>query len=61
MTTRPWLASGRSNEWEWNGLIGRRFATKERADEYAARLTEDGCWEVRVLCAPVPKPGGKKR
>jgi hypothetical protein len=53
--TRPWVAAGRSHEWEWNGRVGQRFATKERAEAHAARLIEGGCWDVHVLYAPIAK------
>ncbi len=50
---RPWVAIGRSNEREWNGKVGRRFATEQRARDAAAHMTDEGCWDVRVEYWPV--------
>ena len=55
MTARslPWVVLGRSHEYEWNGRVGRRFATEERARAFAARMTNDGWYAVQVFYSPV--------
>jgi hypothetical protein len=52
--SRPWLAEARSNEFEWNGRVGARFATEERAMARARQYVDDGLWDVEVWFAPVP-------
>jgi hypothetical protein len=50
---RPWAVMGRSHEYEWNGRVGRRFASEEAARAFAARMIDYGWYEVVVLYAPV--------
>jgi hypothetical protein len=50
---RPWVVSGKSHEYEWNGRVGRRFAYEDRARRFAVKAEEDGWYDVRVFYAPV--------
>jgi len=50
---RPWLVTGRSHQYEWNGVVGSRFASEERARERAERMKDDGYYDVRVIHYPV--------
>lgn len=54
---RPWLVTGKSNEFEWNGTVGSRFATLERAEKFATKMREEGWWNVRVVYDTVLERG----
>lgn len=51
--TLPWAVYGKSHEHEWNGNVGRRFATESRAAAFAVRMRADGWYSVHVAYAPV--------
>ena len=57
---RPWLVTARSNEFEWNGKIGSRFSTEERAVKRAQWFSEVGLWNIQLWYSPVGEPDKQK-
>lgn len=55
MSDRPWIAEWRSHMNGWNYREGSRFATESAAKARALHMKAQGCWDVRVVYAPVIK------